>query len=141
MEHDYDWLVIGSGFGGSVAALRLAEKGYRVAVLEAGRRFADHDFAQQTWDARRYYWAPQIGLKGIMRLTFFRDVFIVSGSGVGAAALAMPTPSTARGRLSTTTRNGRSWPTGAPSWSRSTSRPSTCWGSPITTATARPTSC
>jgi cholesterol oxidase len=87
MDHDYDWLVIGSGFGGSVAALRLAEKGYRVAVLEAGRRYADSDFARSTWDMRRYYWAPHVGLRGIMRMSFFRDVLVVSGSGVGGGSL------------------------------------------------------
>ena len=86
-EHDYDWIVIGSGFGGSVAALRLAEKGYRVAVLECGRRFADEEFAQETKDARRYYWLPQLGLRGILRLTLFRDIFIGSGCGVGGGSL------------------------------------------------------
>jgi cholesterol oxidase len=84
---DYDWLVVGSGFGGSVAALRLAEKGYRVGVLECGRRFADADFAQSTWNLRRYFWMPKLGLRGIMRLTNFKDVFIVSGSGVGGGSL------------------------------------------------------
>ena len=53
---DFDWIVIGSGFGGSVSALRLAEKGYRVAVLECGRRFEDQDFARSTWDVRNYIW-------------------------------------------------------------------------------------
>src|SRR5213592_880279 len=71
VERDFDWLVIGSGFGGSVAALRLAEKGYRVGVLECGRRFADEDFAETTWQMRRYYWMPKLGLKGIFRLTMF----------------------------------------------------------------------
>lgn len=60
-RHDYEWLVIGSGFGGSTSALRLAEKGYRVAVLECGRRFADEDFATTTWEAGRYYWMPKLG--------------------------------------------------------------------------------
>jgi cholesterol oxidase len=87
MNYDYDWLVIGSGFGGSVAALRLAEKGYSVAVLECGRRFEDQDFAEETKDARRYYWAPQIGLRGILRLTLFNDIFIGSGCGVGGGSL------------------------------------------------------
>jgi cholesterol oxidase len=87
MRHDYDWLVIGSGFGGSVAALRLAEKGYRVAVLECGRRFADEDFAEETKDARRYYWMPQLGMRGILRLTLFKDIFIGSGCGVGGGSL------------------------------------------------------
>jgi cholesterol oxidase len=84
---DYDWIVVGSGFGGSVAALRLAEKGYRVAVLECGRRYRDEDFAESTWNLRRYYWMPKIGLRGIFRMTVFKDVFIVSGSGVGGGSL------------------------------------------------------
>ena len=86
-EHDYDWLVIGSGFGGSVSALRLAEKGYRVAVLECGRRFADEDFAKTTWEAAKYYWMPKLRLKGIFRLTLFKDVFVASGCGVGGGSL------------------------------------------------------
>lgn len=84
---DVDWLVIGSGFGGSVSALRLAEKGYTVRVLECGRRFEDADFAEQTSQVRRYYWAPLLGLKGILRMTLFRDVFVVSGCGVGGGSL------------------------------------------------------
>jgi cholesterol oxidase len=84
---DFDWLVIGSGFGGSVAALRLAEKGYRVGVLECGRRYEDSDFARSAWNLRRYFWAPRLGLRGIFRLTLFKDVFIASGSGVGGGSL------------------------------------------------------
>src|ERR671936_2837156 len=84
---DYDWLVIGSGFGGSVSALRLAEKGYRVAVVECGRRFRDEDFAESAWNLRRYFWMPRIGLRGIFRLTIFKDVFIASGNGVGGGSL------------------------------------------------------
>jgi cholesterol oxidase len=86
-EYDYDWLVVGSGFGGSVAALRLAEKGYRVGVLECGRRFEDEDFAASAWQARRYFWMPRLGLRGIFRLTLFKDVLIASGSGVGGGSL------------------------------------------------------
>lgn len=84
---DHDWLVIGSGFGGSVSALRLAEKGYAVGVLEAGRRFRDEDFAKTTWDARNFNWLPRLGLRGILRLTSFKDVFIASGAGVGGGSL------------------------------------------------------
>jgi cholesterol oxidase len=84
---DYDWIIVGSGFGGSVAALRLAEKGYRVAVLERGRRFADDGYAKTTWDLRNWLWAPTLGLRGIFRLTPFRDVFIASGAGVGGGSL------------------------------------------------------
>jgi len=86
-QYDYDWLVIGSGFGGSVSALRLAEKGYKVGVLECGKRFGDKDFPKSTWDIRRYFWAPRIGLRGIFRLTTFKDVSVVSGSGVGGGSL------------------------------------------------------
>jgi cholesterol oxidase len=84
---DYDWIVIGSGFGGSVSALRLAEKGYRVAVLECGRRYRDRDFARSAWNLRRYFWMPRLGLRGIFRMTAFKDLFIVSGSGVGGGSL------------------------------------------------------
>ena len=84
---DFDWLVIGSGFGGSVAALRLCEKGYRVGVLECGRRFSDDEFADSTWDARRYFWMPKLGCKGVLRLTLFKDVLIASGCGVGGGSL------------------------------------------------------
>jgi cholesterol oxidase len=66
-DYDYDWIIIGSGFGGSVSALRLAEKGYRVAVLECGRRYADWEFAKTTWDLKRFLWAPVIGCRGIRR--------------------------------------------------------------------------
>ncbi|HET9185464.1 MAG TPA: GMC family oxidoreductase [Solirubrobacterales bacterium] len=86
-DYDYDWLVIGSGFGGSVSALRLAEKGYRVGVLECGKRFRDEDFPKSTWDLRRYFWAPKLGMRGIFRLTTFKDVTVVSGSGVGGGSL------------------------------------------------------
>jgi cholesterol oxidase len=86
-QFDVDWVVVGSGFGGSVSALRLAEKGYSVNVLECGKRFRDEDFPKSTWDLRRYFWAPRIGLKGIFRLTQFRDVAVVSGCGVGGGSL------------------------------------------------------
>jgi cholesterol oxidase len=86
-QFDYDWVVVGSGFGGSVSALRLAEKGYSVNVLECGKRFRDEDFPKSTWDVRRYFWAPRLGLKGIFRLTQFKDVAVVSGCGVGGGSL------------------------------------------------------
>jgi cholesterol oxidase len=87
VSHDYDWIVVGSGFGGSVSALRLAEKGYSVAVLECGKRFRDEDFPSSTWDSRRYFWAPRLGMKGIFRLSTFKDVAVVSGCGVGGGSL------------------------------------------------------
>jgi len=84
---DFDWLVIGSGFGGSVSALRLAEKGYEVGVLECGRRFRDEDLPETTWQLGRFLWAPALGLKGILRLAPFRDVFAASGSAVGGGSV------------------------------------------------------
>ena len=86
IEH-YDVIVVGSGFGGSVSALRLTEKGYRVAVLEAGRRFADEDFAKTSWRARDYLWAPKLGLKGIQRIHVLPDVVVLAGAGVGGGSL------------------------------------------------------
>jgi cholesterol oxidase len=86
-EFEQDWVVVGSGFGGSVSALRLSEKGHRVAVLECGRRFADDEFAKNTWDARRYWWMPRLGFHGIFRLSTFKDVSVVSGCGVGGGSL------------------------------------------------------
>jgi cholesterol oxidase len=86
-RYDVDWAVIGSGFGGSVAALRLAEKGHSVTVLEQGRRFADEEFASTAWDVRRFLWAPKVGAKGIMALTPFKHVTVLSGVGVGGGSL------------------------------------------------------
>lgn len=84
---DYDVLVIGSGFGGSVAALRLTEKGYRVGVLEAGRRFEDGDFPKTSWDLRRFLWAPALGCFGIQRIHRLKDVLVLAGAGVGGGSL------------------------------------------------------
>ena len=86
-ELDYDWLVIGSGFGGSVSALRLAEKGYHVAVLERGRRYRPQDLPQSAWQSNKYTWAPALGKLGIMRTSLFRHVFFPSQSGVGGGSL------------------------------------------------------
>lgn len=83
----YDFVIIGSGFGGSVSALRLAEKGYRVLVLERGKRFRDEDFARSTWRLRRYLWAPALRCFGILQISPFRDVFVLHGSGVGGGSL------------------------------------------------------
>lgn len=83
----FDVVIIGSGFGGAVSALRLAEKGYRVAVLEAGRRFADEDFPETSWDLRRFLWAPRLGLLGLQRIHLLDDVLVLAGSGVGGGSL------------------------------------------------------
>ncbi len=86
-DFDFDVLVVGSGFGGSVTALRLTEKGYRVGVLEAGARFEDDDFSTGTFDLTRYLWAPALGCYGIQRIDAVRDTMIVAGAGVGGGSL------------------------------------------------------
>ena len=84
---DEDVVIVGSGFGGSVAALRLTEKGYRVNVFEAGRRFADEDFAKTSWDVRRYLWVPALGCFGVQRIHRLPHVMILAGAGVGGGSL------------------------------------------------------
>jgi cholesterol oxidase len=84
---DFDVVVIGSGFGGSVAALRLTEKGYKVAVLEAGRRFSDKDFPKTSWRLSRFLYMPRLGLRGIQRIHVLPDVLVLAGAGVGGGSL------------------------------------------------------
>ena len=83
----YDYIVIGSGFGGSVSAMRLAQKGYRVAVLEAGRRYQKEDFPKTNWNLRKFLWMPGLGFKGIWRISLLRNVAILGGAGVGGGSL------------------------------------------------------
>ncbi|MEV6108637.1 GMC family oxidoreductase [Streptomyces sp. NPDC051940] len=85
--YDYDVIVIGSGFGGAVSGLRLTEKGYRVAVLEAGRRYTRETLPKNSWDLRRYLWAPRLGLYGIQRIHLMSNVMILAGAGVGGGSL------------------------------------------------------
>jgi cholesterol oxidase len=87
MSTDYDVVVIGSGFGGSTAALRLTEKGYRVAVLEAGRRFDASTLPKTSWRIRQFLWAPALGCYGIQRISLLRNVMILAGAGVGGGSL------------------------------------------------------
>jgi cholesterol oxidase len=84
---DYDVIVIGSGFGGSVTALRLTEKGYRVGVLEAGQRFSEANLPKTSWDLRNFLWAPRLGLRGMQRIHLLRNVVILAGAGVGGGSL------------------------------------------------------
>jgi cholesterol oxidase len=84
---DFDVLVIGSGFGGSVSALRLAEKGYRVGVLEAGRRFTEQTYPTTSWRLRDFLWAPKLGMTGLQRIHVLRDVVVLAGAGVGGGSL------------------------------------------------------
>ncbi|MER6613233.1 GMC family oxidoreductase [Streptomyces xantholiticus] len=87
VAYDYDVLVVGSGFGGSVSALRLTEKGYRVGVLEAGRRFTRESLPKNSWDLRNYLWAPALGLFGIQRIHLLGNVMVLAGAGVGGGSL------------------------------------------------------
>ncbi len=87
MRTDWDYIIVGSGFGGSVAALRLVEKGHRVLLLEQGRRYAPGDFAKSTWNLRRWFWLPTLGLRGPFRMTFLRHITALSGVGLGGGSL------------------------------------------------------
>jgi cholesterol oxidase len=95
-DRHFDFLIIGSGFGGSVSALRLVEKGYRVAVLEQGSDYGAGDFAKTNWDLRKWLWMPRLGFRGIMQLRLFRHVTVLAGAGVGGGSLGyactLPTP-------------------------------------------------
>ncbi|MFH1152294.1 MAG: GMC family oxidoreductase [Pseudomonadota bacterium] len=84
---EYDYVVVGSGFGGSVAAMRLSQKGYRVAVIESGKRWRAQDFAPSNWNLRKFLWMPDIGLYGFHRMNVLKDVFILGGAGVGGGSI------------------------------------------------------
>lgn len=87
VNNSYDYIVIGSGFGGSVSALRLSEKGYRVLVIEKGKRWRASDFPKSNWNIQKYLWIPLLRCFGFQKLSFFREVFILSGVGVGGGSL------------------------------------------------------
>ena len=83
----FDFIVIGSGFGGSVSAMRLTEKGYRVLVLERGKRFRDQDFPRSNWNIFKFLWLPALRCFGIMEMTTLKGVLVLHGSGVGGGSL------------------------------------------------------
>jgi cholesterol oxidase len=83
----FDYIIIGSGFGGSVSAMRLGEKGYRVLVIEKGKRWKSTDFPKTNWNLKKYLWLPALRWFGFLRLSFFKEVFILSGVGVGGGSL------------------------------------------------------
>ena len=96
MPDSWDRIVIGSGFGGAVAGLRLTEKGYKVLMLEKGRRFQPEDFPHSNWNLKRWLWAPKLGFRGLFQISFFRHITAFSGVGVGGGSLVyantLPTP-------------------------------------------------
>jgi cholesterol oxidase len=83
----YDYVIIGSGFGGSVSALRLSEKGYKVLVLEKGKKLVANDFPKTNWQLKKWLWLPTFGMKGLFKITYFRHVAVLSGVGVGGGSL------------------------------------------------------
>lgn len=87
MSEPYDFLIVGSGFGGSVCAMRLSQKGYRVAVLESGKRWTAGEFPKTNWNARRYFWIPLLRCFGIQRITLLKGVMVLHGTGVGGGSL------------------------------------------------------
>ena len=84
---NWDVIIVGSGFGGSVSALRLAEKGYKVLVIEKGKRYRTEDFPKTNWNLRKYLWMPRIFLYGIQCITFLKNIFVLHGTGVGGGSL------------------------------------------------------
>lgn len=86
-QSSFDYIIVGSGFGGSVSALRLAQKGYTVAVLERGKRYRPKDYAKTNWNFRKYFWMPPFHFYGIQCLTLLRHAFILHGAGVGGGSL------------------------------------------------------
>ena len=87
MDYDYDYIIIGSGFGGSVSALRLSEKGYRVLVIEKGKWYKAEDFPKTNWNLKKWLWVPALRFFGIMKLSIFRHIAVISGTGVGGGSL------------------------------------------------------
>ncbi|TGL78632.1 GMC family oxidoreductase [Leptospira yasudae] len=87
VHYDFDYVIVGSGFGGSVSAMRLSQKGYSVAVIESGKRWRSEDFPKSNWSLNKYLWMPRIGFYGIQRLNLLKDFFLVSGAGVGGGSL------------------------------------------------------
>ena len=87
MQDKFDYIVIGSGFGGSVSAMRLAEKGYSVLIIEKGKRWKSSDFPSSNWNIRKYLWIPILKCFGFQKLSFFKEVFVISGVGVGGGSL------------------------------------------------------
>jgi cholesterol oxidase len=87
VQYDYDYVVIGSGFGGSVSALRLAEKGYKVGVMEMGKRWSPETLPETNWSLNKWLWIPQVGLRGFFNITLFKHVIVLHGNAVGGGSI------------------------------------------------------
>ncbi len=86
-ENEFDVMIVGSGFGGSISAMRLSQKGYRVAVLEQGRRFRAEDFPESNWEVTKYFWAPLVRCFGFQKMTWLKGLMLIHGVGVGGGSL------------------------------------------------------
>ncbi len=86
-QHDYDYVIVGSGFGGSVSAYRLSQKGYRVLVVEQGRRFKPSDYPKTNWNLRKWLWVPFLRFYGFFRIGLFKHITVLAGTGVGGGSL------------------------------------------------------
>ncbi|MBL4724426.1 MAG: GMC family oxidoreductase, partial [Lutibacter sp.] len=84
---DYDYIIIGSGFGGAVSALRLSEKGYKVLIIEKGKWYQGKDFPKTNWNLKKWFWEPKLRLRGFFKMTFLNHVTVLSGVGVGGGSL------------------------------------------------------
>ena len=136
---DYDVVIIGSGFGGSVAALRAAEKGYRVGVMESGRRWKDEDIPKTQWDLPHFLWFPAAELYGIQRIEYLDDVLVLSGAGVGGGSHVYANTLYVPPKQFFDARSGRASPTGPTNWRRISTRRPGCSAS-FATRTCPPTS-
>ena len=125
-QYDFDFIVVGSGFGGSVSALRLTEKGYRVAVMEMGRRWTAENLPRTNWSLRRRLWRPELGLRGFFSMRFFRHVTILHGCAVGGGSIAYCCTLMCPPDKAWENGCGRTWPTGGSRWHRITRLPRGC---------------
>ena len=124
---DYDVVVIGSGFGGSVAAFRAAEKGYRVGVMESGKRWNDEDIPKTNWNLTHFLWQPETEMYGIQRIEYLgRRAGAVAAPGLAADLTFTATRCMSRRSSSSTPRNGRASPTGPTNWPLTSTRQGGC---------------
>ena len=123
---DYDVLIIGSGFGGSVAALRAAEKGYRVGVMESGRRWSDEDIPKTQWDLPGFFCVPRRRVDGVQRIEYLDDVLVLCGAGVGGGSHVYANTLYVPPRSFSMRRNGRASRTGPTNWLRTSTKRGGC---------------
>jgi choline dehydrogenase-like flavoprotein len=112
VENNYDYIIIGSGFGGSVSALRLSEKGYKVLVIEKGKWYNAKDFAKTNWNLKKWFWIPSLRFFGIMRLSIFRHIVTISELGLAEVRWFMPTRCLYQSRGFLKPEAGVIWPIG-----------------------------